>query len=81
MSDEPQVRPFEELSESGLLWLINRVVFHPRGYQFALLEDQDTGEILGWQVHGTGEEPSWFSPESDQKRFLLAEATLREAKR
>jgi hypothetical protein len=34
------VRMFAELSPSGLLWLINVSVFHPRGYALAIhMED------------------------------------------
>ena len=35
----PDYRPLLELSEAGLLWLINRVVFHPRGIALALHEE------------------------------------------
>jgi hypothetical protein len=58
-----EARPFCELRDTGLLWLINRVVFHPRGYALALVyDDRDNphgngGTVLGWQLHGDGQEP------------------------
>lgn len=55
-----EVRPFSELRDTGLLWLINRVVFHPRGYGLALAMNQKTGEIDGWAMIGDGEEPYTF---------------------
>lgn len=36
MADGPDYYPIHSLSRSGLLWRINRVIFHPDG--FALLE-------------------------------------------
>lgn len=58
-SVEPQ-RPFSELRDTGLLWLLNRVVFHPRGFALALHytgKFPDMGECVGWSLHGDGSEP------------------------
>lgn len=44
-----------DLREDSLLWLINRQVFHPRGY--ALMLDTETGEFF---VQGDGTEPYAF---------------------
>ena len=56
-------RPFHELRDSGLLWLINRVVFHPRGWALSLVyrkrevsELASGGEVLGWKLVGDGTE-------------------------
>lgn len=49
-------RPFHELRDEGLLWLVNRVVFHPRGYALALHLD-DNGAATGWSILGDGTEP------------------------
>ena len=62
---ELPVRPFEDLSPSGLLWLINRVVFHPRGYALAL-EADDAGTITGWKLLGDGREPWTMGDEVDE---------------
>lgn len=44
-----------KLRDDGLLWLINRTVFHPRGY--ALGYDDQTGEF---ELIGDGSEPFEF---------------------
>lgn len=72
-------RPIKDLSESGLLWLINRVVFHPRGFRLTLVANTETGEATGWELQGDGTEPHWFTEEADRDRFAKAEATLRAA--
>jgi hypothetical protein len=76
-SDTPP-RPFVELAPSGLLWLINAAVFHPRGYALALVVDTTTGETAGWTLLGDGSEP-WSYADSCNDRFDAAEATLRAA--
>lgn len=49
-------RPFSELRDTGLLWLVNKAVFHPRGFALALFIDDD-GEATGWKLEGDGSEP------------------------
>jgi hypothetical protein len=68
-------RPWRELSESGLLWLINATVFHPRGFAFACSMDVRTGEVTGWDLLGDGSEP-WSYAGSVDDRFAAAEETL-----
>ncbi|HET8643236.1 MAG TPA: hypothetical protein VFM37_14965 [Pseudonocardiaceae bacterium] len=68
-------RDFRELSESGLLWLINAVVFHPRGFALALAMNTATGEVTGWDLVGDGTEP-WSYADPVDDRFTAAEATL-----
>jgi hypothetical protein len=46
-------RPWSEISDSGLLWLINTTVFHPRGYALAIHFDSD-GVATGWSIMGDG---------------------------
>lgn len=53
-------RPFEDLRPTGLLWLINTTVFHPRGYALALHFDDD-GQATGWSLLGDGTERWSFS--------------------
>jgi hypothetical protein len=70
-------RPFQELFDSGLLWLINAQVFHPRGYalQIHLETDGDTHiEAVGWSIIGDGLEAFQIgcddeSQEKLQRRF------------
>lgn len=61
--DADNGRPFSDLRDTGLLWLINRVVLHPRGYALALIyADRENpcaegGDVLGWMIVGDGTEP------------------------
>jgi len=48
-------RPFHELRDTGLLWLINTTVFHPRGYALSITLDDD-GVATGWGLLGDGTE-------------------------
>lgn len=66
-------RPFEDLSDSGLLWLINRTVFHPRGYALAITIAD--GKATGWSLLGDGSEP-WEYGTDGADKFRRAEATL-----
>lgn len=77
MTDPHPPRPFQELRDSGLLWLINRTVFHPRGYALAIAYDDD--EAVGWSLLGDGSEPWQYADEVDERDLLrLAEETLRQ---
>ena len=78
-NDEPKqteatFRDFKQLSDSGMLWLINRVVFHPRGFSLTL--HVDNGVALGWSIQGNGKEVWTFSTEDDDESFASANATL-----
>lgn len=67
-------RPWDELRSSGLLWLINRVVFHPRGFALCLVVRG--GEIVGWKLQGNGREVWAFPADGEDDFFSRAEATL-----
>lgn len=67
--------PWSELGETGMLWLINKVVFHPRGFALALVTDT-AGKVKGWDLLGNGSEPWQFSEEVDNEYFHRAEGTL-----
>ncbi|WP_431997788.1 hypothetical protein [Streptomyces fungicidicus] len=74
----PDYRPLLDLSETGLLWLINRVVFHPRGLALGLYQEGD--QALGWKLLvADDDEPFAFSESVDTQGFRRAEATLRAA--
>jgi hypothetical protein len=69
-------RDFADLRETGLLWLINRVVFHPRGFGLAL-HVADDGTTTGWSLQGDGSEPWTFEDGPEQAdMFRRAERTL-----
>jgi hypothetical protein len=77
-SDDPP-RPFHELGDSGLLWLINTVVFGPRGFALALAANRRTGDLAaGWVLLGDGTQPLRYADDCTA-RFAAAEATLRAA--
>lgn len=67
-------RPWSELTESGLLWLINRVVFHPRGFALGINED-------GWTLQGEGKEVWAFEIATDEEKFLALKKTLEQTAR
>ncbi len=39
-----------QMAETGLLWLVNRVVFHPRGFALALDYGDGEDEPRGWSI-------------------------------
>lgn len=56
---ENETRPFADLRSTGLLWLVNTTVFHPRGYSLGIALDDD-GNATGWTLYGDGTEPWQF---------------------
>ncbi|MEM9566288.1 MAG: hypothetical protein AAGA93_26950 [Actinomycetota bacterium] len=70
-------RPISELRESGVLWAINRTLFHPRGFALALHLNDD-GTVEGWSIQGDGAEVWSFSPDDDDESFEAFAATLSE---
>lgn len=73
---ESRKRPLSEFREHGLLWLVNKTVFHPRG--FALyLDVEDDGSVTGWGMFGDGTESwSFGDPEAEDADFVKVEAFL-----
>jgi hypothetical protein len=74
------LQPMSTFRDRGLLWYINRVAFHPRGFALALDVDEQTGDIKGWTIMGSGSEAWYFQPHDDDEclkkiQALLAEAT------
>lgn len=71
-------RPFAALSTSGVLWAVNRALFHPRGYALTIRIDSN-GNAAGWILQGDGGEPWVYEPSVDEDRHFGAfERTLRE---
>ena len=74
-AEHNEALPWFELSTSGLLWLINRTVFHPRGLALTFHVEGDTAH--GWSLVRTpGGEPWQFDEKTDADGHALAEATL-----
>lgn len=60
-------REFSELKSSGLLWLMNRTIFHPRGFALAFVFDPDIStEALAWKILGDGITP-WEMGDTDEE--------------
>ena len=72
MSDQPdqqpEIHPWEDLGPTGLLWLINTSVFHPRGYALAVTAE-------GFQILGDGTE-RWAFAETPGMVSMLDERFL-----
>ena len=74
--DSSAPRPFLELRDTGLLWLINRVALHPRGLSLAL-HVSGSGDVLGWSLLRNDDNEPWsFDPATDSDGHARAEATL-----
>lgn len=79
---KPPTYELDELRSTGLLWLINASVFHPRGLALAFVYDDD-GELIGWRLLAADAgEPFMFAatPEIDAL-FRQAEITMSLAER
>lgn len=69
-------RPFAELRDTGLLWLLNRVALHPRGLALALHTDA-AGDVLGWSLLTSDDGDPWtFDLATDADGHTRAEATI-----
>lgn len=84
----PQSRVYsmEAMREHGVLWAINRLVFHPRGFALSLVYPDDATreqilahevEPIGWQVLDDGHEVWAFAQDLDESGFLEFEELLR----
>lgn len=71
---------FDQFRERGLLWLINRVVFHPRGLAVAFDYAEGEDQPRGWALYGYNE-PVSFDPRTVDETALWtsAEACIRDA--
>jgi hypothetical protein len=74
---EETVHSFEELRSLGMLWLINRVVFHPRGFALALVPNDDGTDAVGWRMYGDGAEPVAFDDATDDECFAFVTEFLK----
>lgn len=77
IEDTSDARPFEDLRESGLLWLFNTTALHPRGYALAL-HFNEQGKCTGWSLVGDGRSPISFSEETARTGMDRVKETLRQ---
>lgn len=81
-------QPFQTLRTTGVLWAINRYLFHPRGYALAVHFPDPATQIeltkikqglvapTGWSVLGDGTEPYAFTEADDDEQFAIFEKFL-----
>lgn len=60
---------FEAMRDHGVLWAINRVLFHPRGFALAFVYDDDGG-LIGWAIQGDGTE-TWAFSDGEEEDDLM----------
>jgi hypothetical protein len=60
-----------DLRSDGILWMLNKTIFHPRGY--ALSINPDTGDLA---LVGDGTEPWAFEHSIELEPFRAFEALL-----
>lgn len=68
--------PLSDLSSTGILWLLNRQVFHPRGFALAIHPEDGT-----WELVGDGTEVFAFEGTTDDEKFAAVERFLGERRR
>ncbi len=75
-------RPFSELRNRGVLWAVNKTLFHPRGYALAFHYDDDEAatEPTGWSIFGNSSEVWTMTEEMDDRGFAAFEALLEEVR-
>lgn len=66
-----EARGWDELRTTGLLWLINTSLLHPRGYALAIGYTDD-GKCDGWRIVGDGSEP-WQMGCDDETKATIDE--------
>jgi len=80
---EAMSRPLLQLADlrsSGLLWLINTSVFHPRGFALGLVYDESGENCIGWKLLGDGSE-QWQFDDDCKADFDVVTAFLAEHSR
>lgn len=75
MTEQNEIEPaparnvfdFEALMPTGILWLINRTVFHPRGLALSIAVPADGGPCQGWEIVASPDgSPYHFSDAVDE---------------
>lgn len=74
---------FDELRDTGMLWMINTAVLHPRGFAMSLVFDDD-GRCTGWDILGDGTDRWTYADEMGGRLdecFVAFEAMLAERRK
>lgn len=69
VNETAEARDWAELQTTGLLWLINTSLLHPRGYALAIGFDDD-GNCDGWRIVGDGSTP-WQMGCDEQTQAMI----------
>lgn len=77
---ERLVHTWQHVFDSGLLWYLNRTVFHPVGYALSVDGADEPGGPKGWALHYAGE-PVTFADDVDEAAKLEAFGQLLAAAR
>lgn len=83
-ADERDVFTFGALTTTGILWLINRAVFHPRGLALGLEFAEGDAEPRGWTLHAASDGEAFafgLPPGVEDALYRAAEDLIRETKR
>lgn len=81
LPDAGAPRSWADFRNSGMLWLINRTAFHPRGLALAFHYNEGS-EAAGWSLYRNDDGEPWqFDPATDDDGHRRAEATLAAALR
>lgn len=75
-TSEPFVRPWSDLLDSGLLWLINTSVLHPRGWSMEPV--YEARKAVGWRLRGNGRDPIQYTG-NDTDVFARVQSLLNPA--
>ena len=74
---ERQVFTFAQMLPTGVLWLINRTVFHPRGLALGLTvrHDEDAEHAEGWEIVASpdGTPYRYDDPDVEARKHLEVE--------
>lgn len=62
------VYDFENFRQFGGLWMLNRTVFHPRGFALAFVYGTKREVPIGWTLQGDGTEPWCFGDDAVEHR-------------
>lgn len=74
-ADTDVLHHFEEMRTLGILYLINKAVFHPRGFALSFSYDEE-GNLLGWQMLGDGTDSWMMSKDQEEELFPAVESFL-----
>ncbi len=58
-----------DFRNAGLVWAINKSLFHPYGFSMEVKFNDKTGEIVGWDITGDGSKPFFYSQEIEKAGF------------